>query len=86
MLGLRLENVTKLVLHDLMIKEDELAYKHKFTRHSIICKFIGSRNIDLNCLKHLDISKNRLTLLQITELLNNLADGSTATNITVLKV
>ena len=62
LLGLSLANVKKLVLHDLMIKEDEIAYEHKFTRHSIVSKFIGGRDLDLQCLTHLDISKNRLTL------------------------
>ena len=73
-LGLELDQLEKLVLRELMIKDDENAYENEFTRYSIVHKFV-SCEADLPNLVHLDISRNRMTTPQITDLLNVLAQG-----------
>lgn len=73
-LGLELDQLEKLILRELMIKDDENAYENEFTRYSIVHKFL-SCEADLPNLVHLDISRNRMTTSQITDLLNVLAQG-----------
>ena len=84
-LGLELEKTEKLVLRDLCLEMSEGA-EVQLTRLALVKKFIGDAEA-LSSLSHLDISKNRIKMPQLTTLVNNLAKQSQVkSNLQVLKI
>ena len=68
-MNLSLDKTEKLVLRDLNIQETEAAHECKFTRLTVLQKFLANP-LKLESLQHLDISKNRVSLADLASLLN----------------